>query len=146
MTESLSTPASLVPEAGFSETPSVAQAANDLRTAAGEKAKEFAQSVSNQAATLKERAIESAQHFREVATEKASTLKHSAAEQAEILRIAAAERAQRLQDSAAEQWRDTRVKGKEIQVTAEDYIRQNPTKCVVGALGLGILIGLIVRR
>lgn len=146
MTESLSTPSSLDPEAGFSHTPSVAQAANDLRTAAGEKAKEFAQSVSNQAATLKERAIESAQHFREVAAEKATTLKQSASEQADVLRIAAAERAQRLQDSAAEQWRDTRVKGKEIQVTAEDYIRQNPTKCVLGALGLGVLIGLIVRR
>jgi ElaB/YqjD/DUF883 family membrane-anchored ribosome-binding protein len=146
MTDSLSTPSSFDLEAGSSNTPSVAQAANDLRAAAGEKAKEFAQSVSTQAATLKERAIESAQHFREVATEKATTLKQSAAEQAEVLRIAAAERAQRLQDSAAEQWRDTRVKGKEIQVTAEDYIRQNPTKCVIGALGMGILIGLIVRR
>ena len=31
-------------------------------------------------------------------------------------------------------------------VAAEDYIRQNPTKCVLGALGLGVLIGLIVRR
>jgi ElaB/YqjD/DUF883 family membrane-anchored ribosome-binding protein len=146
MTESLSTPSSLEPEAGLTQTPSVAQAANDLRIAAGEKAKEFAQSVSNQAATLKERAIESAQHFRDIATEKATALKQTAAEQAEQLRIAAAERAQRLQDSAVEQWRDTRVKGKEIQVTAEDYIRQNPTKCVLGALGLGILIGLIVRR
>jgi ElaB/YqjD/DUF883 family membrane-anchored ribosome-binding protein len=146
MTESLSTPASLEPEAGFTHTPSVAQAANDLRTAAGEKAKEFAQSVSTQAATLKERAIESAQHFRDVATEKATTLKQTAADRAEILRSAATERAHRLQDSAAEQWRDTRDKGKDIQVTAEDYIRQNPTKCVLGALGLGILIGLIVRR
>jgi ElaB/YqjD/DUF883 family membrane-anchored ribosome-binding protein len=38
------------------------------------------------------------------------------------------------------------VKAKELQVTAEDYIRQNPTKCVISALGLGFLIGLIVRR
>lgn len=146
MTESFATPSSLEPEAGFTQTPSVAQAANDLRAAAGEKAKEFAQSVSNQAATLKERAIESAQHFREVATEKASTLKQTTAEKAEVLRTAAVERAHRLQDTAAEQWRDTCDKSKDIQVTAEDYIRQNPTKCVVGALGLGILIGLIVRR
>ena len=145
MTESLSTPAGLEPEAGLSH-PSVAQAANDLRLAAGEKAKEFAHSVTSQAATLKERAIESAQHFREVATEKATTLKQTAADRAEVLRSAATERAQRLQNTAVEQWRDTRDKSREIQVTAEDYIRQNPTKCVVGALGLGILIGLIVRR
>ena len=29
---------------------------------------------------------------------------------------------------------------------AEDYIRQHPTKCVLGALGVGFLLGLIVRR
>jgi ElaB/YqjD/DUF883 family membrane-anchored ribosome-binding protein len=135
MTESLSTPASLEPEAGFTHTPSVAQAANDLRTAAGEKAKEFAQSVSTQAATLKERAIESAQHFRDTAAEKAASLK-----------AAASDKAVHLKESATEQWQDTRVKAKELQVTAEDYIRQNPTKCVISALGLGFLIGLIVRR
>ena len=38
------------------------------------------------------------------------------------------------------------MKAKELHVTAEDYIRQNPTKCVLSALGLGFLIGLIVRR
>jgi ElaB/YqjD/DUF883 family membrane-anchored ribosome-binding protein len=146
MTESFSTATGLDPEAGSAPIPSVAQAANDLRVAAGEKAREIAQSVSNQASNLKERAIESAQHFREVATEKASLLKASASEKADELRQSATERAQRLQESAAEQWRDTRVLTKELHITAEDYIRQNPTKCVVGALGLGILVGLMVRR
>ncbi|MBN8459980.1 MAG: DUF883 family protein [Verrucomicrobia bacterium] len=145
MTEPLSNPSGLEPTTGFTN-PSVAQAANDLRTAAGEKAKELAQSITTQAAALKERAVESAQHFREVATEKASAFKQTAAEKAESLRIAAAERAHRLQESAAEQWSHTCERGKDIQITAEDYIRQNPTKCVVGALGLGILIGLMVRR
>lgn len=146
MTDPSSTASSLDPEVGFTSIPSVSQAANDLRAAASEKAKELAQSVSTQASALKDRAIESAQHFREVATEKANQLKVSAAEKAEELRQATAERAHKLQTSAAEQWRDTRIITKELQVTAEDYIRQNPTKCVVGALGLGILIGLIVRR
>lgn len=146
MTEPLSNPADLDPSTGLHPTPSVAQAANELRAAAGEKAKELAQSISHQAATLKERAVESAQHFRDAATEKASTLKQTAAERAETLRIAAAERAHRLQESAVEQWSHTCERSKDIQITAEDYIRQNPTKCVVGALGLGILIGLMVRR
>ncbi|KAB2641320.1 MAG: hypothetical protein DVB25_02120 [Verrucomicrobia bacterium] len=135
MTNSLSNASSLDPDTGFTPLTSVSQAANDLRAAAGEKARELAHNVGTQASTLKERAIEGAQHFREVASEKVGEIKHSAAE-----------RAQRLQESAAGQWRDTRVLTKEFHVTAEDYIRQNPTKCVVGALGLGVLIGLIVRR
>ncbi len=135
MSNSFSTPESLDPEAGFTKSPSVAQAANDLRVAAGEKAKEVVQTAETKAAVFKERAVESAQHFRDAATEKATALKS-----------AAAERAQHLKESATEQWQDTRVKAKELHVTAEDYIRQNPTKCVLSALGAGFLIGLIVRR
>jgi len=146
MTDPLSNAATLDPETGFPPTPSVSQAANDLRAAAGEKAREIAHSGSTQAFTLKERAIESAQHLREVACEKVGQLKATAAEKAGEIKQTATDRAHRLQESAAEQWRDTRVMTKEFHVTAEDYIRQNPTKCVVGALGLGVLIGLIVRR
>jgi len=146
MTDPLPNAATLDPETGAAAIPSVSQAANDLRAAAGEKAREIAHSVSTQASTLKDRAIESAQHFREVASEKVGQLKASAAEKAGEIKQSATDRAHRLQESAAEQWRDTRVMTKEFHVTAEDYIRQNPTKCVVGALGLGVLIGLIVRR
>jgi ElaB/YqjD/DUF883 family membrane-anchored ribosome-binding protein len=124
MSNPFSTPSSLDPEAGFTQTPSIGQAANDLRAAAGEKAREFVHTAESKAALLKERAVESAQQFRETATQKATALK----------------------TSATEQWDDTRVRAKELHVTAEDYIRQNPTKCVLSALGLGFLIGLIVRR
>lgn len=135
MSNPFSTPNSLDPEAGFTPSPSIAQAANDLRAAAGEKAREFVHTAEAKAAALKDRAVESAQHFRETAAEKAAALK-----------TAASERAQHFKESANEQWQDTRVKAKELHVTAEDYIRQNPTKCVISALGLGFLIGLIVRR
>jgi ElaB/YqjD/DUF883 family membrane-anchored ribosome-binding protein len=124
MSNPFSTPSSLDPEAGFTQTPSIGQAANDLRAAAGEKARELVHTAESKAAALKERAVESAQHFRETANQKAGALKVS----------------------ATEQWEDTRVRAKELHVTAEDYIRQNPTKCVLSALGMGFLIGLIVRR
>ena len=84
---------------------------------------------------MKERAVESAHHLRDSAAEKASSLKSSATETAHHLK-----------ESAADQWENTRETAKELQVTAEDYIRQNPTKCVISALGLGFLIGLMVRR
>lgn len=144
MTDPITTPSSLEPTTGF--TPTVAEAASDLRFAATEKARELAHTLGTQATTLKDRAVESAQHFRDAASERAAALRHTAGDKAETLRIAAAERAQWLQDSAVEQWSHTCETGRDIQITAEDYIRQNPTKCMFGALGLGILIGLMVRR
>ncbi len=135
MSNSSATPENLDPRTVHPSTPSIAQAANDLRVAAGEKAREFVHTAETKAAAMKERAVESAQQLREGATEKASALKS-----------AASEKAHHFKESATEQWQDTRYKAKELQVTAEDYIRQNPTKCVISALGLGFVIGLIVRR
>jgi ElaB/YqjD/DUF883 family membrane-anchored ribosome-binding protein len=149
MSDSFATPNNLNPEAGFtpgSGSPSVAQAASDLRAAAGEKVRELASNASAQANVLKEKAVDSAHQFREVASEKAAHFKSSAAEKADALKHAASERAHQFRETATEQWQDTRVKAKEFQETAEDYIRQNPTKSVLGALGVGFLIGLILRR
>lgn len=135
MSNPFSTPNALDPEAGFTQTPSIGQAANDLRAAAGEKAREFVHAAEAKASELKECAFETAHHLKENATERANALKATATD-----------KAHHLKESAAGQWEDTRVKAREFQVTAEDYIRQNPTKCVVSALALGFLIGLIVRR
>lgn len=146
MSNPFSTPDSLDPEAGFSQNPSVAQAANDLRIAAGEKARGLVHTAEEKAAALKERAVESAQQFRETATETANQIKATATERTNAFKSAATEKAEHLRDTANVQWEDTRVKAKEFQVTAEDYIRQNPTQCVISALGVGFLIGLIVRR
>jgi ElaB/YqjD/DUF883 family membrane-anchored ribosome-binding protein len=146
MTEPIPTPSPLDPPSDFATHPSVSQAANDLRVAAGEKAKEVAQSISSQASTIKDRAVESAQHFRDIASEKAAALRKAASEKSETFRVAASEQAHRLQETATEQWATTCERGKDLQITAEDYIRQNPTKCVLGALGLGVLIGLMIRR
>lgn len=146
MTNSFSASNSLDPEAGSHQTPSVAKAANDLRVAAGEKAREFVHTAEEKASALKERAVESAQHFRDSATERANQMKATATEKATAFKSAAADKATHFKETANEQWQETRVKAKEIHVTAEEYIRQNPTQCVLGAVGVGFLIGLIVRR
>jgi len=146
MSNQFSTPESLDPEAGFTQTPSVSQAANDLRAAAGEKAREFVHTAESKAASLKDRAVESAQHFRDVTAERASQFKAQATEKAQAFKNVATERASHLKESAACQWQDSRVKAKEFQGTAEDYIRENPTKSVLTAIAAGFLVGLIVRR
>lgn len=130
-----STPADLEPESAFAPNPSVSQAAQDLRAAAGEKAKELACATENKAAELKARAVEGAHHLKEAASEKAHQFKE-----------VATQRAAQLKSSAETQWHDTRDKAKELHVTAEDYVRQNPTKAILGAIGVGFLVGLVVRR
>ena len=109
----------------------VAASAHDLRVAANE----FVKTTGEQAANVKDRALEAANALKATAVQKAGQLK-----------TVAAEKAAHAKEVAQQQWEETRVKAKEIHVTAEDYIRQNPTKAVLGALGVGFLIGLIVRR
>lgn len=99
--------------------PSVSDAVSELRHAAGD----FAAATGAEAARLKERAVETASSMKATATDKV----------------------QHARETAQQQWQETRVKAKEIHITAEDYIRQNPTKAVLGALGVGFLIGLIAR-
>ncbi|MGA0846421.1 MAG: DUF883 family protein [Luteolibacter sp.] len=113
MKTSFQTPQSNVPEAGGVGHPSIAQAANELRAAAGEKAREFVQVAESKANELRERA---------------------------------SARAQDLKESASQHWHDTRERAHDIHVSAEDYIREHPTRCVLGALAIGFLAGLIVRR
>ena len=135
MSQTAATKDNLDPEAGFTNTPSVSDAANDLRNAAGEKARELVHSAESKAEQFKGRAIESAKQFRDTAQNKATELK-----------TVASEKATHFKESATEQWNDTRVKAQEMHVSAEDYIREHPTKCVLGAMGVGVLIGLIIRR
>lgn len=136
MTNPFSTTSDLNPKDGFTQTPSsVAQAANDLRAAASEKAREFAHVAEDTAAQIKQRAVESAGHYKAVATEKAIAFKSSACD-----------KAQQLKGAANDQWNETCTKAKEFQITTEDYIKQNPTKSVLTAVAVGFLVGLIVRR
>ncbi len=135
MSQEFPTSDSLDPQSGYTPKTPASQAANDLRTAAGEKARDFAHTAESKVAELKDRAVESAQHLRDAAGERVNQFKTTATVRADALKHA-----------ATDQWDESRLKAKEFQVTAEDYIRQNPTKCVISALGVGFLIGLITRR
>jgi ElaB/YqjD/DUF883 family membrane-anchored ribosome-binding protein len=123
----------LAPTAG--ENPSVQKAAHDLRVAAGESAKQVAHSAEERARQLKEAASKKAQQFREYAGEKAEHAKETAGDKVGQIRHA-----------AGEQWEDTRIRARELHGQIEDYVRQNPTRAVLAAGGIGVLIGLLVRR
>ena len=113
-------------------------AAGDLRAAVANppsKAKQIAQDASAKAHQFKQAATEKAQQFREFAGAKASDFKETAGA-----------KAQQFKQAASEQVEQGRVKARAAHADAEAYVREHPTKSVLTALGIGIVIGLVIRR
>ena len=74
-----------------------------------------------------------------------SSKAHARAAAAEM-RDAAAEAARELRErdeGVAGEWQD---KAQDIQTQMEDYVRKNPTKSILAAAGIGLVIGLVCRR
>ena len=47
---------------------------------------------------------------------------------------------------AEQVWDDARDRIRTFQQDADQYVRENPTKAVITALGIGFVLGLIFRR
>lgn len=47
---------------------------------------------------------------------------------------------------AGEVWNDARYRVRSFQEDSEQYVRENPTKAILSALGIGFILGLIFRR
>lgn len=45
-----------------------------------------------------------------------------------------------------ESWDATRAKAKDLHRAGEEYVKANPTTSVLGALGVGIILGLLIGR
>ena len=134
-------------DSAFTDSPDAGSAADDLRAAAEGRTPERKPSKTEQKAlALKDAAAQKAAQLRDFAGEKANELKSVASEKIEAIRDGAGETAEHLRGAASEQWQDTRLKAKELHVSMEDYIRENPTKSVVVAAGAGFVLGLLIRR
>lgn len=80
-----------------------------------------------------------------------SILKHTKRMQEDIIDptkvgVGPSNRTERIKAAAAVKIREGKEKARQIHTTAEDYVREHPTKSVLGAFGVGILIGLVIRR
>jgi ElaB/YqjD/DUF883 family membrane-anchored ribosome-binding protein len=47
---------------------------------------------------------------------------------------------------AEQAWGDARDRARTLHEDAEQYVRENPTKAIFTALGIGFVLGLIFRR
>ena len=65
---------------------------------------------------------------------------------ADDLKSAAGAMAGEYRDKAEQVWDDARERARTLQEDGEQYVRENPTKAVFTALGIGFVLGLIFRR
>jgi len=76
----------------------------------------------------------------------ADDLKSAAGVMAGDLKSAAGAMAGEYRDKAEQVWDDARERARTLQEDGEQYVRENPTKAVFTALGVGFVLGLIFRR
>ena len=89
---------------------------------------------------------EAAGNFTEAASAKVENIHQAAGQKADELRGAAQDKAQELRGVAQSAWSDTKSQAKSWQAEGEAYVRDNPTKAILIALGVGVLLGLLFRK
>ena len=65
---------------------------------------------------------------------------------AEALESATAEVGEDYRDKAEQTWDETKVRVRTWQDEGEEYVRENPMKAVFAALGIGFVLGLMIRH
>ena len=80
------------------------------------------------------------------AQDKLESSKTHARKAAEDLKSAAGAIAGEYLGKAEQAWGDATARARTFQEDAEQYVRENPTKAVFTALGIGFVLGLIFRR
>ena len=80
------------------------------------------------------------------AASKLESSKTHARKAAENLRDAATDVANEYRGKAEQAWDDATSRARTLQDDGEQFVRDNPTKAVFTALGIGFVLGLIFRR
>lgn len=76
----------------------------------------------------------------------AEDLKAAAEAKAQELRSVAEAKAHELRGRAEHVYDEARVRARTLREDGEHYIRENPMRAVLTALGVGFVLGLIFRR
>lgn len=98
-------------------------------------------------------AMKAAEELRQATTQKAQEWKNAAEARAQQfkdtaghIRENAEQRADQFREAANEAWSDARVKVDDLRAEAERFTREKPLQAVLTAFGVGLFVGLILRR
>ena len=101
---------------------------------------------SEQKTSVPPEAHDKLQSSKEHARRAAEDLKSAAGAFAEEYRGKAGQAWGEARGKAEQAWGDARDRARTFQEDAEQYVRENPTKAIFTALGIGFVLGLIFRR
>jgi len=94
----------------------------------------------------KAHAKQAADEIRAAAEEKAAELRSVAETKASEYRATAEAKAQEYKAKAGETYEQVRTRANTLQEEGEAYVRENPLRGVLTALGVGFILGLLIRR
>jgi ElaB/YqjD/DUF883 family membrane-anchored ribosome-binding protein len=80
------------------------------------------------------------------AAQAAADLRAAAEAKASQLRAAAEAKASEWRERAEGTYTDVRSRADDLRKDSEQYVRDNPTRAVMTALGIGFVLGLVFRR
>ena len=107
-----------------------------------EENKNMTQGTGSAPAAAQNKFESSKTHVRQAAED----FKSAAGVVAEEWKSAAGAKADEYRGKAEQAWDDARERARTLQEDGEQYVRENPTKAVFTALGIGFVLGLIFRR
>ncbi len=103
-------------------------------------------SASSKFTAGKEHARQAAGELRAAATEKLGELRETATHRTQELRSAAEARVSELRGKAGTAWVEARTRADGLREDGEAYVRERPLQAVLAAFGVGLFIGLLIRR
>lgn len=91
-------------------------------------------------------AMKAAEELRNAASQKAQELRSAAQERAQQFKSQATERADDFKEYAGQAFTEARDRYADLRVEGEKFIREKPVQAVLTAFGVGLFVGLILRR
>ena len=97
-------------------------------------------------AAAKASAVRAAEDFKAAAAAKAQEIRQAAETRAKEFRSSAEEKAAEFKTYADKTWQEARKDFGDISAEAEKFTREKPLQALLAAFGVGLLVGIVIRR
>jgi ElaB/YqjD/DUF883 family membrane-anchored ribosome-binding protein len=91
-------------------------------------------------------AMKAAEELRNAASQKAQELRAAAQERAQQFKSTASERADDFKEYAGQAFSEAKDRYADLRTEGEKFVREKPVQAVLAAFGVGLFVGLILRR